>query len=105
MRNAFSQPQNLTETIKRLKEQGLLDDAIRDEDALGWLLDDDEPSLVSAAYRFSAGNDAISTIMTGTIDIAHLDANVASMQKPALPPEKTARLRELFGHLTEVIGD
>ena len=43
--------------------------------------------------------------MTGTIDIAHLNANVVSIKKPPLPPDKLTRLRELFGHLSEVVGD
>ena len=104
-RNAFSKPPRLTETVRDLKERGLLVDDIPDQDALAWLLDDEEPSLVSTAYRFSAGNDAISTIMTGTIDIAHLDANLAAIEKPPLHPEKLTRLRKFFGHLSEVIGD
>ena len=105
VRNAFSKPQHLTDAVRDLKDRKLIDESILDEDALGWLLDDEEPSLVSAAYRFSAGNDAISTIMTGTIDIAHLDANVVSIEKPPLPTDKLTRLHELFGHLSEVVGD
>ena len=106
VRNAFSQPHSLTETVIDLKKRRLLaEDAVPNEDPLGWLLDDDEPSLVSAAYRFSASNDAISTIMTGTIDIAHLETNVKSILKPPLPSKKLARLHELFGHLAEVIGN
>lgn len=105
VRNAFSQPEALERTVRDLKAQGLLGDDVPDEDPLGWLVDDEEPSLVSTGYRFSLSNDAISTIMTGTIDIAHLEANVASIQKPPLSPEKIRRLKELFGHLSEVVGN
>tara|TARA_Y100000588_G_scaffold177449_1_gene191451 strand:+ start:13639 stop:14592 length:954 start_codon:yes stop_codon:yes gene_type:complete len=105
VRNAFSKPGSLEDTVKRLKQRGLLDEKVPDVNPLGWLLDDEEPSLVSAAYRFSAGNPALSTIMTGTINPDHLEGNVRTIQKPPLPNEKLSRLRDLFGHLSEVVGN
>jgi len=41
----------------------------------------------------------------GTIDIAHLEANVMSIEKPPLSAEKMARLRQLFGHIATSIGN
>ena len=106
VRNAFSIPGRLEEVVAELKQDGLLsEDSVPAKNPLGWLLDDEEPSLVSAAYRFSAANDAMTTIMTGTIDIAHLEANVRTIEKPPLPVEKQARLRELFGHLAVPVGE
>jgi len=106
VRNVFSIARRLEEVVAELKGKGLLaEEALPYEDALGWLLDDDDPSLVAAAYRFSAGNDAISTIMCGTIDIDHLDANIRALEKGPLAPDKQARLRQLFGHLKDPIGN
>ena len=105
VRNAFSIPSRLCKVVAELKESGLLSDDIPDEDPLGWLLDDEEPSLASTAYRFSLANEEISTIVTGTIDAAHLEANVRSLEKPPLSAEKMARLRELFGHIDVSIGN
>ena len=106
VRNVFSIARRLEEVVAELKDKGLLaEEALPDEDVLGWLLDDEDPSLVAAAYRFSAGNDAISTIMCGTIDIDHLDANITALEKGPLTPDKQARLRELFGHLKDPIGN
>ena len=106
VRNVFSVPKRLTEVVVDLKKRGLLaDDAIADEDGLAWLLDDENPTLVSAAYRFSAGHEAISTVMCGSIDIDHLDANVRTIERGPLPSEKQARLRQLFGHLTDPVGN
>ena len=106
VRNAFGAPGRLPEVVAELVEKGLIAaDDVAADDPLGWLLDDDEPSLITAAYRFSAANNAISTVMTGTIDIAHLEANVQTLEKPPLPAEKQERLRELFGHLSVPIGN
>jgi aryl-alcohol dehydrogenase-like predicted oxidoreductase len=108
VRNAFSIPSRLCEVVGELKESGVLGDEVPDEDPLGWLLDDDGgegESLASAAYRFSAANEAISTVVCGTIDIAHLEANVMSIEKPPLSAEKMARLRQLFGHIATSIGN
>jgi aryl-alcohol dehydrogenase-like predicted oxidoreductase len=106
VRNVFSVAQRLQEVVADLKSNGLLEEnALPGKDPLGWLLDDEDPSLVAAAYRFSAGNDAISTIMCGTIDIDHLDANIKALEKGPLAPDKQARLRELFGHLKDPIGN
>ena len=107
VRNAFSIPSRLCEVVAELKQSGVLGDDIPNEDPLGWLLDDeeDEESLASTAYRFSAANKAISTIVCGTIDLAHLEANVMSIEKPPLSAEKLARLRQLFGHIATSIGN
>ena len=105
VRNAFSVPGRLSEIVGELKGHGFIGDEVDTDDPLGWLLDGDEPSLASAAYRFSAANDAISTVVTGTIDSDHLAANVACVENPPLAEEKVTRLRELFGHLDVSIGN
>ena len=106
VRNVFSIAQRLQEVVAELKRDSLLSaDAVSDEDALGWLLDAEDSSLIAAAYRFSAGNDAISTIMCGTIDVDHLDANIRAIERGPLAPDNQARLRELFGHLEDPIGN
>ena len=42
---------------------------------------------------------SVSLVLTGTGDVDHLGANVASILKPPLPVEDLATLRELFGDL------
>lgn len=105
VRNIFSKPERLKEVIAELKQDGFLDAQISEIDPFGWLLDDVESSLISAAYRFSAANKSISTIVTGTINIPHLEANVKILEKPWLSQEKLTRLQELFGHLSIPIGN
>jgi len=48
---------------------------------------------------------AVSTVMTGTNDIRHLERNVAAVTGPPLPDEVMQRLRETFFGVTEVIGN
>jgi len=106
VRNVFSNPDRLKEVIQDFKARGvLMQDALSDHDPLGWLLEGDEDSLVGAAYRFVAGNHVVSCIMTGTINVDHLDQNVKALEKPPLPDEKVHRLRQLFGHIAEPVGN
>lgn len=106
VRNVFSRPDRLREVIAELKQQGLLAaEAVPDEAPLDWLLDEDVGSLVEAAYRFVSGHEAVSTIMTGTLNPHHLEQNVQTIQQPPLSAEKIERLRQLFGHIAEPIGN
>jgi aryl-alcohol dehydrogenase-like predicted oxidoreductase len=106
VRNVFSQPNRLREVMADLKQRHLLaQDAVPDEAPLDWLLDDEVDSLVNAAYRFVISQPAVSTVMTGTLNIEHLEENVKTVQKPGLSPDKLERLRQLFGHIAEPIGN
>jgi L-galactose dehydrogenase/L-glyceraldehyde 3-phosphate reductase len=53
-------------------------------------------SLVEAALRFPLGSDAVSTVLLGYSDLAHLEAAVAAMAKGALPPPASTRLADLW---------
>lgn len=106
VRSVFSNTQRLQEIIADFKARGLIpSDSLPETDPLGWLLDADTGSLIEAAYRFVAHHDAVSTVMTGTTNIQHLENNIAMIDKPPLPAEKIDRLRHLFGHITEVVGN
>lgn len=106
VRKVFSDRGRLGDVIRELMQRGLLEeDAVPDDDPLGWLLEGPEDSMVRAAYRFAAGNDAVTAVLTGTVNPRHLEQNARTIQEGALPAEKVARLRELFGHITEPIGN
>ena len=95
-------PQFLMETIAEWKQKGyLLEDSLPSEDPLGWLVHGDVDSVISAAYKFGAEHPAISTVITGTGSIDHLETNVAALEKPSLPPEDAQRIRDLFGRIGE----
>jgi aryl-alcohol dehydrogenase-like predicted oxidoreductase len=59
-------------------------------------------SLTDAAYRFARYQPGADVILFGTGDAAHLQANVASILSPPLPPADVERLHSLFGALRGV---
>ena len=70
-----------------------------DEDPLGWLIHDGVESIVDAGYKFAADHPAISTVLTGTSRIHHLEGNVRALENPTLPESDKQRLRELLGEI------
>ena len=102
VRVKLSRPDKLAEMITRWKSQGLLDaDALPETDPLGFLVHDDVQSVVDAGYRFGAAHDAVTTVLIGTGNMEHLEANVASVLGPGLAAEDMTRLRQLFGKIAE----
>ena len=61
--------------------------------------------MVDAAYRFCAGHEAVSTVLTGTNSIAHLEENVQSVLSPPLPEGDVSRLGQLFQGVAQPIGN
>ena len=95
-------PALLEELIAEWRERGYITaDSVPASDPLGWLVHDDVDSVVSAAYKFAADHPAISSVVTGTSSMEHLDANIAALEKPRLPDEDSARLKSLFGDIVE----
>ncbi len=66
------------------------------DDPLGWLVHGEVDSLTSAGYRFAASHDAISTVITGTSSVEHLEQNAAALERPGLPAPDQQRVLELF---------
>jgi hypothetical protein len=106
VRRALSSPARLREVIADLKARGRIpEDAVPEDGPLDWLVHGDVKSVPTAAYEFVLAPAAVSTVLTGTARIEHLDANVESMLGGPLPQADRARLRALFGHLTEGLGN
>ena len=107
VRNLFWNPTRLQEVISDLKRRRILsEDAVSDDDPLGWLLEEGDCStLVEAAYRYAAYTEPVSSVMCGTIETAELEENVPSIEKGPLPSAAIARLQRTFGHIDEAIGN
>ena len=95
-------PVKLEALIADWKQRELIDrDSLPDKDPLGWLIHDGVTSVVDAAYKFGADHSAIATLLTGTINIEHLEQNIASMEKPELPESDKQKIIQLFSHIAE----
>jgi len=107
VRRTLSQPGALREVVAGLIERGEVDAGKIDAaDPLGFLREHaDVGSLTEAAYRFCRHEPGADVILTGTGNVEHLEANLAAIQEPPLPPEIVERLRGLFGAVDSVSGN
>jgi len=62
-------------------------------------------SLPAAAYKFAAADQVVSSVLTGTIDADELEENVRTVLGPPLSQDKLERIRGLFGHIDEAVGN
>jgi aryl-alcohol dehydrogenase-like predicted oxidoreductase len=104
VRNIFSRPGLLQETVRELVAEGELAPELGETgDPLGFLVHEGgAESLIDAAYRFARHEPGIDVVLFGTSSADHLRVNIASILRPPLPAEDVARLYTLFGHLTGV---
>ncbi len=106
VRRALAKPKELEEAIRQLKGTGLLaPDALPDVGPLDWLLRGEVDSIPAAAYKFASNHPAVSSVLTGTADPAHLEANARAVLGSPLPEKDRDRLIELFGHLEQSVGN
>ena len=107
VRRQLSDPAALRETAAGLIARGEVDGGLVDAaDPLGFLRDHAGiGSVVEAAYRFCRHEPSAQVILTGTGDVAHLEANLTAIQAPPLPAEVRTRLVSLFGRVDSVSGN
>ncbi len=106
VRKAFSRPERLDEILADLKARGKLGPGLEEGPApLGFLLrEGGAESLTDAAYRFCRHEPGVHAVLFGTGDLAHLEANIASLGRPPLPAAALARLRTAFEGVDDVSG-
>lgn len=104
VRNIFSKPGLLRETVIRLVADGKLpaEYAAKDNPLDFLMHPDGAASLTDAAYRFVRHEPGCDVVLFGTSSIAHLRSNVASILQPPLPSADLARLYDAFGALSGV---
>ena len=104
VRNIFSNAAYRSAVFARLVEQGQLDASVlADGDPLAFLVTDGgAESITDAAYRYARHEPGADVILFGTGNKAHVEANIASILRPPLPPPVIERLHATFGHLTGV---
>lgn len=104
VRNIFSRPGLLSETMRALAEEGKVDRSFAAmEQPLDFLVHEGGArSIIDAAYRFARHEPGSDVVLFGTGSIEHLKSNVDSILAPPLPREDVERLYTLFGHLRGV---
>ena len=104
VRNIFSRPGLLSQTVADLVAEGKLPPELAATDnPLAFLVHaGGAESIIDAAYRFARHEPGIDVVLFGTSSVEHLKTNVASILGPPLPADDVARLYTLFGHLTGV---
>ena len=98
VRSVFSQPKRVAAQLAEWKRDGLLADDAPDD--LAWVSDD----LTSAAYKFAAQPQGVSTVLCGTGNVEHLEANVRAILSEPLPPGVPERLKALFVPVGRNVG-
>lgn len=97
VRRALREPAFLRELLAAAVARGEIDpDEVEPRNPLGWLLDDDSPTLALAGLRFAVSHPAVACVIAGTLNLDHLRENIAAVNASPLAPEKLARLRGLF---------
>ena len=104
VRNIFSRPGLLTETVRALAAEGQLpSEFAKDDGPLDFLLHPGgAATLLDAAYRFARHQPGADVVLFGTSDIGHMTSNIASILAPPLPATDLDRLARVFGHLRGV---
>lgn len=106
VRRALSRPEYLVEQIADAKKRGLIaEDALPNDDPLGWLIKGDVSSLPAAGYKYVKAHSAIGTVLSGTANITHLEENVKAILGTPLTEEDMSRLRSVFGDVWEPLGN
>jgi L-galactose dehydrogenase len=83
--------------FEKWRQDGTVDVSSLDEDdPFGWLVHDGVESVIDAGYRFAAMHSGISTVISGTSSVEHLEANARSLEAPELPEADYQRLLKLF---------
>jgi aryl-alcohol dehydrogenase-like predicted oxidoreductase len=104
VRNIFSRPERLAETLRELAAAGEVPGSLaRSENPLDFLIHTGgASSLADAAYRYVRHEPGADVVLFGTGDINHLRTNIASILKPPLPEPDREKLAVLFGKLVGV---
>ncbi len=106
VRRALSQPERLIQVMDELVEKGQLDPGDFDPvNPLGFLVHEGGAiSVPDAAYRFCRFEPGTHVILSGTGNPAHLQANLASFNRPPLPEGDRQRLIHIFRRVDAVSG-
>ena len=97
VRFTLTRKHEFQQLLQNWRTQGNIDvDHPKLRHGLDWLISEDTTSIIAAGYKFAADHPGISTVITGTSNIKHLQDNIAALENPKLPEQHTAILKELL---------
>lgn len=104
VRNIFAKPERVAKAMQELAAAGKVPKALaEDPSPLGFLIHEGgASSLTDAAYRFARYEPGNDVVLFGTGDVNHVEANIASLNRPPLPAADRQKLIDLFSHLIGV---
>jgi len=106
VRTYISHEDRLRELFAGWKRDGVIPaDSVPDDRPLDWLVHDGVDSVASAAYKYAASNPAVSTVLSGTSNLKHLESNISALEDPSLPEADMRRLVDLLGDTEAVVAE
>ncbi len=106
VRNLLRTEDSFSSAIDALKSSGHLPDDVDRTKLLDLLLSDDDRRMEvpELAYRFSATNSPLHSVLVGTGNPLHLSKNLASFDKPPLSLLKMQTIERVFGGIDTISG-
>ena len=99
VRFTLTRQHEYAQLLQNWRNEGDIDvDHPKLRDGLDWLITENAPTIIAAGYKFAADHPGISTVITGTSNIKHLEENIAAFENPTLPDEHTELLKKLLGN-------
>ena len=99
VRFTLTRQHEYAQLLQNWRNEGDIDvDHPKLRDGLDWLITEDAPTIIAAGYKFAADHHGISTVITGTSNIKHLEENIAAFENPTLPDDHTELLKKLLGN-------
>lgn len=98
VRTTLTDPVAMRARLDEWRADGTItSDVLTGDSPFDWLIHGDVGSVAEAAYRFGMDQDPMSTVLTGTSSIEHLEDNVAALERGPLPDADAARLVDMLG--------
>ncbi len=104
VRKALKDEARLREVLADLRTRGRLGSGLADDSLAFLVRTGGAESLQDAAYRFCRHEPGVDAVLSGTGDIAHLEANAASLANPPLPAGDRELLARVFAGVDDVSG-
>ncbi|HVB05109.1 MAG TPA: aldo/keto reductase [Acidimicrobiales bacterium] len=99
-RGPFSRPEQFAKEVEGLVELGAAIPEAERSDPLGFITASGAvASMAEASYRFAAYEPGVGTVLIGTGNPVHLEANVAAIARGPLPVAVRDEIVARFGHL------